>query len=68
MNVKTKLLGKRVYVVDKESLYYGEWGTVADYDGELYHVKIVDGSDTMPVFNRKQLYVPRQKVPKGKDC
>lgn len=67
MTMKTKLVGKRVYVVDKESIYYGEWGTVADFDGELYHGKIANGSDTMPVFDRKQLYVPRQKVLQEKD-
>lgn len=59
--MKSKLVGKRVYIIDKESIYYGEWGIVAHYDGDSYHIRIANGSDSVPVFDRKQFMVPRKK-------
>ena len=58
---KSRLIGKRVFIKDEESIYFGEWGIVDHYDGELYHIRIANG-DVGPVFDRKQLYVPRQRV------
>ena len=55
------MLGKVAYVTDKESIYCGEWGIIEYYDGECYHLKIANGSGAMPMFNRDQLWVPRQQ-------
>lgn len=52
-----KLIGKMVYITDEESFYYGEWGIVADYDGDVYHIRIANGSDVLPIFDRKQFRV-----------
>lgn len=61
MAQKSRMISKRAYVTDKESIYFGEWGTIAHYDGECYHLKIANGSGSMPMFNRDQLWVPRQQ-------
>lgn len=62
----SKLIGKRACITDKDSFYYGEWGTIAYYDGDVYHIKIANGADSVPVFDRDQFKVPRQprKEPK----
>lgn len=62
--MKTKLLGRKVYITDKESIYCGEWGIVDDYDGDVYYIRIADGSSahySVPVFERSQFKVPRIK-------
>lgn len=59
MKNTSKLIGKRVYITDKDSIYCGEWGIIAHYDGECYHIKIANGADSMPVFDRDQFRVPR---------
>jgi len=56
--IKHPLIGKRVFITDKNSWYHGEWGIVAHYDGELFHVRIANGN-SMPAFDRKQFRVPR---------
>lgn len=65
----SRMIGKVAYVTDPESIYHGEWGIIDHYDGECYHLKIANGSGSMPMFDRDQLYVPRQqamlKVSKG---
>lgn len=58
--MKSKLIGRRVYIIDKDSIYFGEWGIVTDYDGEAYHIRIADGSDSVPIFDRSQFRVPRK--------
>lgn len=35
-------------------------GIIKHYDGELYHVAIANGADTMPVFDRSQIRIPRK--------
>ena len=57
--MKSKLIGRRVYITDAQSWYFGEWGIVADYDGEVYHVRIANGDGAMPIFDRDQFKVPR---------
>lgn len=56
-----EVMGKRCYIKDKESIYFDEWGIIKCFDGELYHVAIANGSDSMPVFNREQLSIPRKQ-------
>ena len=58
---KSKLIGKKAYITDPESWYFGEWGIIAHYDGEVYHIKIANGKDGMPIFDRNQFWVPRNK-------
>ena len=58
----SKLIGKRVIITDKESIYFGEWGIIDDFDGEIYYVKIANGSGSVPVFDRDQFRVPRKGV------
>lgn len=48
------MVGKRVFIIDTDSIYDGEWGIVADFDDELFHVRIANGKD-MPVFDRTQI-------------
>ena len=43
-------LGKKVYITDGESIYYDEWGTVIDFDGECYSVAIADGRNSVPII------------------
>ena len=59
--MKSKLIGRRVYITDPESIYFGEWGIIADYDGEVYYIKIANGNDAQPIFDRDQFRVPRSK-------
>lgn len=33
-----KLIGKLVKITDKESNYYGHWGFIRDWDGDVFHV------------------------------
>lgn len=56
---KSKLIGKKAYITDAESMYYGEWGTIAAFDGDGYHIRIANGNDSLPIFTRKQFKVPR---------
>ena len=57
--MKSKLIGKRVYITDRDSIYFGEWGIVADFDGEVYYIRIANGKDSVPIFDRKQFRLPR---------
>lgn len=56
----SKLIGKKVYITDKESIFFDEWGIVDYFDGEYYGVRIANGSDSVPVFDRDQFKVPRK--------
>ena len=57
-----KLIGKVAYITDKDSIYFGEWGTITDFDGDVYYIKIANGGDSIPVFDRDQFKVPRRSV------
>lgn len=59
--MKSKLIDRKVYITDPESIYFGEWGIVADYDGEVYYLRIADGKDAQPIFDRDQFRVPRKE-------
>lgn len=58
---KSKLIGKKVYITDKDSIYYNEWGIIKYYDGECYHIAIANGDDSLPIFNRDQFIIKRTK-------
>jgi hypothetical protein len=59
--MKSKLIGRKVYITDPESIYFGEWGIIKDFDGEVYYIAIADGKDSQPIFDRDQFKVPRIK-------
>jgi hypothetical protein len=59
--MKSRLINRKAYIIDKESIYYGEWGIIKDYDGECYYIAIANGIDSIPVFNRDQFKVKRLK-------
>ena len=58
--MKSKLIGKRAIITDPESIYHGEWGIIDHFDGECYHIKIANGSDSVPMFDRNQFRIPRK--------
>ena len=59
--MKSKLIGKKVYITDPESIYFGEWGIIDYYDGEVYGIRIADGKGSSPIFDRDQFRVPRNR-------
>ena len=60
MNIsKSKLIGKIAYITDRDSIYYGEWGRIMDFDGEVYYIAIADGRDSQVIFDRDQFKVRR---------
>lgn len=60
--MESKLIGKIAYITDKDSIYFGEWGRITDFDGDVYYIKIADGGDSIPIFDRDQFKVPRRSV------
>ena len=58
--MKSRLIGKTVFITDPESIYCGEWGIIADFDGEVYYIKIANGNGAQPIFDRDQFRVRRK--------
>ena len=56
-----KNIGKKCYIIDKESIYYNEWGIIKHFDGEYYHVAIANGRDSLPIFKRNEIRIPKNK-------
>lgn len=55
-----KNLEKRVDIVDKYSIYNGEWGIIkAISDDGYYFVAIAGDEDAMPIFTRDQIRIRR---------
>ena len=54
---RPKIVGKIVYVVDADSIYFGEWGRVIKQDYDNYYIAIADGRDAIPVFSRDQFRI-----------
>ncbi len=59
--MKSKLIGKVAFITDRDSIYYGEWGTIVDFDGDVYYIAIANGMDSVPIFDRDQFRVRRFK-------
>jgi len=61
--MKKEPIRKLVKIVDKESSYYGHWGFIRYWDGELYHVSggSISSSfgEVTPIFSRDQFKFPR---------
>lgn len=62
----SKLIGRKVFITDPDSIYHGEWGIVDFFDGECYHIKIANGSDSIPIFDRDQFKVSRIRKDENK--
>lgn len=60
-SLKMKNVGKKCYIINKSSIYYGEWGIIKHFDGECYHVAIANGGSSLPIFDRDEIRIPRQK-------
>lgn len=56
-----KNVGKKCYIKNKDSIYYGEWGIIKDFDGEYYHISIANGTDALPIFDRTEIHIPRNQ-------
>lgn len=56
-----KNIGKKCYITNKDSIYFGEWGTIKHFDGEYYHVAIADGTNCLVVFARDEIRIPRSQ-------
>ena len=56
----TGLIGRRVTITNLKSMYYEEWGTILDFDGEYYYIAIADGDGSVPIFTRDEFRVPRR--------
>lgn len=54
------LIGKKVTITTRDSIYFGEWGTIIDFDGEYYYVAISDDKTSVPVFDRTEFKVRRK--------
>lgn len=54
-------VGRKCYIIDRESIYYNEWGIIKDFDGELYYIAIANGCSSLPVFERKQIRITKQR-------
>lgn len=38
--MRKNLNEKKVIIINKKSMFYGDWGIITDYDGEYYHIAI----------------------------
>lgn len=54
------MIGQMVYIKDKESIYLNYWGIIVDFDGDCYHVAMMNDKTNVAVFERKQLHIPRK--------
>lgn len=56
----SNLIGKKAYIINKDSWYFGEWGTIVDFDGDSYYIAIADGKDSIPCFDRSEFRIRRE--------
>ena len=55
------LVGKKVYITYKSSMYFGEWGRIIRQDDDgLYYIAIADGKGSLPVFDRSQFKIAKE--------
>lgn len=55
------MIGDRVYIKNEDNIHFNEWGTIVDYDGKYYHVAIFGDNNCVAIFERNELYIPREK-------
>lgn len=54
------LVGKKVTITTRDSIYYGEWGTIVDFDDDYYYIAIADDKSFLPAFYRDEFKVKRK--------
>ena len=54
------LIGKKVIIKERDSWFYGEWGTVIDVDGDDIYVAIANDRSSVPVFDRRDVKLMKQ--------
>lgn len=58
------LIGRLVYITDRQSIWHKHWGYIRYWDGDVFHVSGGSISDsqnrTMPIFDRDQFTTPRK--------
>ena len=56
-----KNIGKKCYIKNEDSIFFGEWGIIKVFDGEYYHVAIANGTDSLPIFDRTEITIPKKQ-------
>ena len=56
----SNLIGKKAYIIDKDSFYYNEWGIIKDFDGEYFYIAIANDINSMPIFTRDEIRIHRK--------
>ncbi|GFN32525.1 hypothetical protein PCURB6_27850 [Paenibacillus curdlanolyticus] len=58
------MINREVHITDKESDYFGHWGYIRMWDGDVFHVNggSISSSfgEVTPVFDRSQFRVRRR--------
>ena len=55
-------IGKVAIVIDKYSMYFGEWGIIVDVDSDnCYYLAIAGDKSSTPVFDRCQIKIRRKR-------
>lgn len=54
-------IGKKCYIINKDSFYFGEWGIIKHFDGEYYHIAIANGTQAEPIFKRDEIRIPKKQ-------
>lgn len=60
--MKSKLIGRKVFIPSFDGKHHGDWGVVVGYDGDVYHVAFAGDADSTMVFDRKEIRVPRKEI------
>jgi hypothetical protein len=55
-----KNVGKMCYVKDRNSIYFNEWGIIKDFDGDWYHVSMLNDKNLIVIFDRNEIRIPRK--------
>lgn len=59
-----KNIGKVAFITNKDSIYFGEWGIIKNFDGDYYYIAIAGGTDSIPVFYRDEFRIPNKSTQK----
>jgi len=59
------LINRQVKITDHDSPYYGHWGYVKNYDGDLFHISggsiSTDSGEITAIFDRDQFKIVKTK-------
>lgn len=55
------LIGTLVHILDKESIWFNDWGFIRNWDGDGFHISgETINEELYPVFDRTQFRIPRK--------